>query len=143
MMDASRFSLVKPTLDTLIHIDFEWWKTFDNNWRVHLLGCLCPEHQSVFTDAESGWIDQVDPKTAEVFTVDSLQHILMSHCARQPDFVTSHTTLVEAAFRTFLANGNTPLSINDLAEKIGKPSKIVLQTIAGPKIYKGIRPYHG
>lgn len=143
MIEPKRFSIIKPSLDTPFHIDFIWWKQHDNNWRVFLHGCLCETHQAMFPDLEDEyWVDSVDDETAEVTRVDGLQHILMSHCARQPDFLTENTTLVDAVFRALLANGNLPLSPNELAVKIHRPADTILRTLAGPQVYKGIRPCH-
>lgn len=133
-------SLVKPSLHTRFHIDFEWWRKNENDWHVHLGGLLCAEHKKSMADMQSGaMIDFVDPDTAEVRPMDGLQQVILSHCARQPEFVTGQTQLVEAVFRTFLANGNSPLTPNELAERLGRPANTILITISGPRVYKGIR----
>ena len=143
MIATSKFSLVKPTIQTPFKIDFEWWKTHDHNWRVYLFSFLCAEHQAVFEKVENQlWIDWIDPETAEVTQVDGLQHILMTHCAAQPDFVNSHTTLVDAVFRVLLSNGNNAISPAELSERIGKSATTILQTLSGPRVYQGIRPAH-
>jgi hypothetical protein len=85
-------------------------------------------------------IDWVDENTAEVRPVDGIQHALMGHCARLPDFVTPQTALVEAVFRVFLVNGNQPMSAEDLAARLNRPAHTILTTLAGPRIYKGLRP---
>lgn len=142
MSSLIRHSLVKPTLQTRFHIDFDWWAHNDRNWRVHLRNLLCSEHQAVFSKIEnSEFIDWVDPKTAEVRQVDGLQHVLRMHCAKQDDFISPHTSLVEAVFRVFLANDNTPLTAVELAERLGRPPEMILRTLAGPQVYKGLRPY--
>ncbi len=139
-MPDAKFSLIKPTLDTPFHIDFEWWKTHDNNWRVFLLNCLCTDHQKLFENQSTDvMIDWVDPDTAEVKLVDGLQSTLMSHCAKEPGFVTANTAMVDAIFRVFLSNGNQPLSAQQLSEKIGKSANTILRTISGVQVYKGIR----
>ena len=76
-------------------------------------------------------VDWIDPETAEVQSVDGLQHTLISHCAKQEQFITEHTTLTESLFRTFLANGNQPLSPDELAENLDRHPKKILQTISG------------
>ncbi len=142
MSEVKRFSLVKPTVQTPIHIDFDWFKQNDNSWRVYLRGYLCPEHQKTFAETtENELIDFVDAETAEVHTVDGLQHILMSHCAKQPEFITENTALVAAVFKVFLANGNQPLTSEQLSEIVNKPATTILRTLTGPNIYKGLRPY--
>ena len=86
-------------------------------------------------------MDWVDPKTAEVKPVDGIQNALMTHCVKQPDFLTDQTALVEAVFRLFLTNGNNPLSSVELAQKLNRPPETILRTLAGARVYKGIRPY--
>jgi hypothetical protein len=141
MIETKRFSLVKPSIDTPFHVDFEWWSQHDSNWRVYLHDCLCPEHQAAFSNLEeTDWVDWVDPVTAEVNSVDGLQHILITHCARQSEFVTLNTSLVDAVFRLFLADGNVPLTPRELSPKTGKAAETILKTLTGPVVYKGIRP---
>ena len=134
-------SLVKPTLQTRYHIDFEWWQKNENDWHVHLTGLLCQEHREMFASLKAGeLVDFVDPETAEVRPMDGVQHIILTHCARQEEFVTGQTALVEAVFRTFLANGNSPLTSQELAERLGRPANTILITLSGARVYKGIRP---
>ncbi len=134
-------SLVKPGLQTRFHIDFDWWQKNENDWRVHLVSLLCPEHRDLFADRnDDSMIDFVDPETAEVRPMDGLQQTILSHCARQPDFVTGQTQLVEGVFRILLAHGNSPLTPIELSEELGRPANTILVTIAGPRVYKGIRP---
>jgi hypothetical protein len=137
------FSLVKPSLDTPFHIDFQWWKENDNNWRVFLHSCLCEEHQTIINGINMDiQLDFIDPKTGEVTRIDALQHTLMTHCAIQEGFISSNTTLVDSVFRTFLTNSNQPLSPNELGEMINRPSLTILRTLTGQKVYSGIRPCH-
>jgi hypothetical protein len=143
MIEQKRFSLVKPTITTPFHIDFEWWKQHDNNWKVYLHSCLCKQHQEMFNDIDNDiLIDIIDPVTAEIHQVDAIQQNLINHCAQQPDFITDHTTLVDTVFRVFLANTNIAMSPNDLSQKIHRPPETILKTLAGPVVYKGIRPCH-
>jgi hypothetical protein len=134
-------SLVKPTLNTLYHIDFDWWKQSENDWHVHLRGLLCHEHQEIFADYSVGdLLDFIDAETAEVRPMNGIQQAILSHCARQPEFLTVQTAMVEAVFRVFLANGNSPLSASELSERLGRPANVILSTLSGVRVYKGIRP---
>lgn len=142
MNDTKRTSLIRPTVKTRYHIDFEWWRKNDRDWRVYLYNYLCPKHQALFSNLENDLkIDWVDPKTAEIKQVDGLQHILITHCARQEDFIIQQTTMVDAVFRVFLANSNQPMSPEELAERLGRPSITIMKTLSGGQIYKGLRPY--
>jgi hypothetical protein len=136
--------LVKPTPQTKFHIDYDWWDRESRALRVYLQSHLCPEHQATFTSYEDEeLVDSVDSETGEVQKVDGLQYALRTHCMRQPDFLTAHTSLVDAVFRVFLANGNQPLSPEELAERINRPgqSLTILRTLSGQRVYKGLRPY--
>ena len=141
MVELKRLSLAKPTLQTPFHIDFDWWSRNDRDWRVYLHSYLCPDHQEVFSSIDSEeTVDWVDPETAEVQRVDGLQHVLISHCAKQSAFITYQTTLVDAVFRLFLANGNIPMTPTELGEQLGRPANTILKTLSGIRVYKGIRP---
>lgn len=141
MPEVKRFSLLKPTIETPFHIDFDWWKQNENDWHVFLRSMLCSEHQEAFANMEEGqMIDWVDPETAEVKPVNGIQHALMTHCALQPDFLNERTALVEAVFRLFLANGNVPMSAQELSARLNRPAETILRTLAGPRVYHGLRP---
>ena len=72
--------------------------------------------------------------------VDGLQHVLQVHCSKQPGYINAHLSLVDAVFRVFLANGNMPLTCGELGSIIGRPPERILRTLAGRRVYKGIRP---
>ncbi|GMR09722.1 MAG: hypothetical protein BMS9Abin28_0542 [Anaerolineae bacterium] len=136
-------SLVRPTLETAFHIDYGWWDRSDRNLDVYLRSHLCREHQEMYTDIDRKMkVDHVDLQTAEVSVVSRIEHLLTSHCAQQDDYLTPQTSLVNGVFRVFLANGNTPLMPEELAHKIGRPARMILRTLSGPRVYKGIRPAH-
>ena len=140
-MDSSRRSLIKPKTTSPFKIDFDWWKKNDRNWRVYLRGFLCDEHQALFENLENNeTIDWVDPKTAEITQVDGLFHVLITHCAKQDDFLTSHMTLVDSVFRLLLSNGNHPLTPEELGERLNRQPTMILRTLSGLRVYKGIRP---
>jgi hypothetical protein len=142
MSELKKFSLVKPTINTPFHIDFDWWQIHDENWHVALISMLCPEHQAAFANLSEGMlIDWVDPETAEVRQMDGIQHTLIQHCAKQAGFLDEHTVMVEAIFRLLLANGNTPMSPDELGVRLSRPAETILKTIAGPRVYKGLRPH--
>ncbi len=88
MSELKKFSIIKPTLDSPFQIDFDWWKTNENDWRVFLIDYLCPEHKELFQNADTEkLIDWVDKDTGEVHSLDGIQHTLIAHCAKEPGFV--------------------------------------------------------
>ena len=133
--------LVKPTLDTPFHIDYDWWERKGLHIGIELQSHLCPEHQAVFSEHfDLDKIDWVDERTGEVKQVIGLQHVLQVHCSKQPDYINEHLSLVDAVFRAFLANGNMPLTCRELGNITGRPPERILRTLAGRQVYKGIRP---
>ena len=131
---------VKPSLDTKFHIDYSWWERADRDLRTYLLSHLLPEQRSQFENMQQGnVIDWIDPDTAEVRRVDALQQAL-ARAATDPQYISEHTTLVDAVFRVFLANGNKALSPNELGKQINRAPATILRTLAGNTVYKGIRP---
>jgi hypothetical protein len=133
--------LLRPTLETRFHIDYDLWQQADRDVQVFLRDYLCPEHRQALDSGEEELaFDFVDPETAEVRRIGGVQQVLMSHCARQPGYLRSDTTLVDSVFRILLANGNTPISSNDLGQRLGRPPQTILRTLSAPRVYKGIRP---
>ncbi|HLE74112.1 MAG TPA: hypothetical protein VI688_07695 [Anaerolineales bacterium] len=140
MTDAARTSLVKPTLDTPFHIDFSWWRQNDREWRVFLRGLLGEEKEAELADLNlDERVDWVDPHTGEVSQVDALQYLLSTYYTQQGD-QEGGTSLIESIFRAYLKNGNSPLSSRQLGEALGRPPQTILRTLAGLRVYRGIRP---
>jgi hypothetical protein len=138
-------ALVKPTLDTPFHVDYDWWERRNLNLSAELRAHLCISHREVFTaevdtDERIDWVDQ---RTGEVTQVHGLQHILRVHCSKEPGYIHSSLSLVDAVLRVFLANGNSPLTANQLSQAIGRRPEKILQTLSGRRVYKGLRPYIG
>jgi hypothetical protein len=134
--------ILRPNLDTKFHIDYDWWDREDRDLEVYLRSHLCTEHQETFANLDaSALVDNVDPDTAEVTRVPGIQNVLITHCAQQPNYITRQTSLVNAVFRIFLANGNSPLTAREIAERLGRQPNLVLRTFSSPRVYKGIRPY--
>lgn len=134
--------LLRPTLDTKYHIDYSYWERSDRDLDVYMRSHLCDEHRESYADvAPDAKVDSVDPETGEVTRVNGIEHILRTHCSQQPDYLTPQTSLVNAIFRVFLANGNQPLSAQELGDRLSRAPKMILRTLSGPRVYKGIRPY--
>jgi hypothetical protein len=133
--------LVRPSLETRFHIDYEWWDRADRDLEIYLRSHLCSEHQKRFADLDADLkVDFVDPETATVTRVGGIEHALISHCSREESYVTPQTSLVNAVFRVFSANGNQPLTAIELGERLNRPPRTILRTLSGPRVYKGIRP---
>ena len=133
--------LVKPSLDTPFHVEYDWWERNELDISVELRTHLCAEHRDVYREHfDTEKIDWIDERTGEVTQVDGLQHVLQVHCSKQPDYINERLSLVDAVFRVFLANGNTPMNCQNLSNIVGQLPDRILRTISGRRTYKGIRP---
>lgn len=133
--------LARLSLDSQFHIDYDWWAKSDRSLRSFMRSHLCEVHRALYADAitEMAEIDWVDPQTAEVKRLDSIMLHMLTHCSKQPDFIAPHTSIVDAAFRIFLTNDNTPLSARELGERIDRDPELILKTLGGKQIYQGLR----
>jgi len=134
---------VKPTLQTKFHIDFTWWPKQGLALKADLAAHLCPEAQELLAqyDEADQHFDWIDPDTGEVFNIDLLWYLIHTHCSQQPEFIDERMPLTTAIFCTFIANNNAPLTPTELYEKLQKKTpELILRTIGGRNVYKGIRP---
>ncbi len=131
---------VKMTVETPLFIDFEFWKSREENWRTLLSSYLCEEHLAQFKEAGDGsdLIDAVDPDTGEVRQKDILMDCLFSHCAKEPGFVPENGPLTDSIFRLFLSKDNQPMSAAELGEVLNKNANTILKTLTS-RPYRGIR----
>lgn len=134
-------ALIKPTLDTRYHIDYSWWeRNTSEDLRTYLLSHLLPEQRDRLSQSVSDTtIDYIDPETGEVTRLDEMT-LALQQAAQDENFINPHTSLVDSIFRVFLANGNQPLSPVALEELTGRSAALILKTLSGGRIYKGIRP---
>ncbi|MBN1121439.1 MAG: hypothetical protein JXJ17_10185 [Anaerolineae bacterium] len=134
--------LNKPTMSTRFFVDEEWWKQSDKDFRLEL-NRLCEEYAGEPMPEKAGdpSIDWVDPLTARVVRVDPSMYHFLTACCVHPDFITERTTLIEAVFRALVAAANVPMTPVELSARIGRPADTIYKTLAGRKVFKGIRPY--
>jgi methyltransferase-like protein len=101
---------------------------------------LCDECRAAYpTPADARVIDRVNPQTGEVTRVDALWECLADHCGRKPDFITPATPLMSAIFRALLANGNNPMSPEQLHKRVGKSNAAgILRVLLSADIENGV-----
>ena len=138
--NEKKTAYMKLTVDTPLFIDFEYWKSKEENWRTLLSGYLCEEHLAQFreTGDSAELIDDVDPETGEVTQKDILVDCLFSHCAEQEGFVPENGPLTDSIFRVFLSRKNQPMSAAELGEILNKNANTILKTLTS-RVYRGIR----
>jgi hypothetical protein len=134
-------ALVKPTLDTQYHVDYSWWERGGEDLRVYMLSHLLPDQRERLNQTtEQRVVDYIDPDTGEVTRLDELD-LAIRVAAQDPHFINPHTSLVDSIFRVFLANGNRPMTPRELEVATGRSAMVILKTLSGGRIYKGIRPF--
>ncbi|HRL10328.1 MAG TPA: hypothetical protein PKX07_00510 [Aggregatilineales bacterium] len=132
--------LAKPTLDTRFHIDYDWWKrTEGEDLRIYLISHLPPDERAHFSQQgeDAHMVDFVDPASGEVFKLDPLGQAL-KRAAASPDFLIDVST-VDAIFRVFIRNNNTPATVREIAQQIDYDEKRLLDLLRKQR-YKGISP---
>jgi hypothetical protein len=133
---------LRPSVDTKFHIDFSWWEKQNKDIRVFMRELLCPEClATVAAVPGKQMVDMVDPQTAEVTQVDALWEAIRACCSLKPGYIEPDTPILDSIFRVFLANGNQPLSVRELHERLDKkPPDVILRILTRGQIYMGIKP---
>jgi hypothetical protein len=133
---------LRPSIDTKFHIDFSWWEKQNKDIRVFMRELLCPESQEAAATApDKQMVDMVDPETAEVTQVDALWEAIRACCSLKPGYIAEDTPILDSIFRVFIANGNQPLSISELHERLDKkPADVILRLLTRGQVYMGIKP---
>lgn len=133
---------LRLTVDTKFHIDLTWWEKQHRDIRVLMHDLLCAEcRENVGNVLEPRMVDVVDPDTAEVTRVDAIWEAIRACCSVRQDYITAETPLLDSVFRLFLANGNKPLSVQELYERLDKrPPETILRVLTKGQVYLGIRP---
>ena len=135
--------VARPDTNTLFHIASTWFEKNGRDLRAEMHAALCDECRAVYpTPADARSVDRVDPQTGEVTRVDALWECLADHCARKPEFITPATPLMSAIFRVLLANGNKPMSSEQLHKRIGKSNAAgILRVLLSADIENGVVPF--
>lgn len=134
--------LIKPTLTTRFHIDYGWWEQNSQDLKSEIAK-MCEEIDIVLpvSRAPGELLDWVNPRTGQVLQVDNSDYVFLSQCTTHPEYITERLSLIDAVFRALLGAGNQPMTPIALAEVTGRDAKVILQTLSGRTVYKGIRPY--
>ena len=133
----------RPDTNTLFHIDPTWFEKNGRDLHAEMHAALCDECHAIYpTPADTRSVDRIDPQTGEVTRVDALWECLADHCAHKPEFITPATPLMSAIFRALLANGNNPMSSEQLYKRIGKSNAAgILRVLLSADIENGVVPF--
>ncbi len=135
----------RTDIHTLFHIDPEWMQANVESQRDEMYSALCPECRELYpTPEDTRPVDRIDPATGQVTKMDALWECIADHCSTKPNYITPTTVLTTAIVRAFWANGNQPLSAEQLHLRIGKSSpEAILKLLRRVEIENGIVPLDG
>lgn len=133
--------ITRVSEDTKFRIDYEWFEKNGQDVHVLIAKCLTPEQiERVGDEPLNASFDTVDPETAEVSRVTRAMQIIRAERVHDPEFISPHTPVAEAAFRAFLLNNNIPMSAGELALRIGRTPKEIIDRLGGRVVYNGVKP---
>lgn len=128
-----------PSGETKFYIDFSWWEESNRDLQTYIFSRLEIDEDVAFDTSKE--VDLIDGQTGEVARVDGFQYMVRTYFQQLPEDFLTKSSLVDAVFCTLLANANQPMSLNDISERVARAPEVLLQSIGGPNIYQGIRPY--
>jgi hypothetical protein len=116
-------------------IDLDWLGQNNRSFSALARGCLCPKCRQRLEKAKKPF------SPAEI-----INHI-RDCCSKTPEFFIGRSPVLESVFRIFLANGNRPLSLEELSRQLaerrsGAPQRIspeVLFHLLRNERYYGLR----
>ncbi|MBI5302840.1 MAG: hypothetical protein HY868_11950 [Chloroflexi bacterium] len=132
--------IARPDTKTRFRIDLDWFTQNGRDLREEMHALLCDECRARYPSlAETPTIDRIHPKTAEVTRVDALWESLADHCGRLPTYITPATPLTAGIFRALLANGNNPMTPEQLHRRIGKNNAAgILRLLLSAQVENGV-----
>lgn len=116
-------------------IDFDWYQQSNRSLFTLTQHCLCPKCRERLVAGKT-----------EISASDLLSTI-RDCCSQDPEFINSRLPVMESVFRLILANGNRPLDLEELGdrlrERLGgdtyRTSPEVLSRLLGNDRYYGLR----
>jgi len=116
-------------------VDLDWFQQNNRSFLRLAYGCLCPKCQ--------------EQLKGDISAADLLTNI-RDCCSKTPAFLTTRLPILESVFRLFLANGNQPLSLEEIGKQLRdwrgadtyRTSVEVLSRLLSHDQYYGLRPFH-
>ncbi len=128
--------LESPPTETRWTIDLNWLKSNNRSFSVLAKGSLCPSCRK-----------KIKANVSDSKAPDLLKTI-RNCCSKHPNFITPGLPFQESVFRIFLANGNKPVTLNELGDRLSQYRGINLYNTSATNLsrllknaeYYGIRP---
>ena len=107
-------------------IDIGWYEQHGRSFKAMAQGRFCPACQAKAGTVSQERVPVVDKKSNRVvYEVqdvgygDQPMKVIREHCAKERNYITPDTPVIEAIFRVFLATGNQPAAVERLREQLG------------------------
>ena len=118
-------------------IDLDWYQSSRRSFSALAQRCLCDK-----------CLKNLKTDEGEI-PADKLLATIKDCCSKQPDFIGSELPILESVFRILLTNGNQPVSMSELGEKLSEWRGGYPSSNAGAKLsrhlasdsYYGLRQY--
>ncbi len=88
-------------------IDLDWLEEHHRSFLALAEGCLCSKCAK-------------KRKSSEPISPAKLISSIKACCGKASDFISEELPILESIFRLFLANGNQPLSLEELSKQLAK-----------------------
>ena len=124
--------------NTRLHIDYSWWEDSGRSLESYLQSKLGSD---VSMEETGNPIDMIDMETGEVRQLSGFEYAIQTYFNQMPDDFMQKGSLVDACFSLLLSEGNRPIKISEIAEKVGRPAETIARTVAGRQVFLGIRAY--
>ncbi|MCL4533855.1 MAG: hypothetical protein M1370_01670 [Bacteroidetes bacterium] len=109
------------------YIDLQWYDDHGRSFRAVAQARFCKSCQSKIGTESQERVPTVDERTGRiVFEMRSTPFgssplsVIRNCCARDKDYITAETPVLEAVFRVFLANGNQPSDLQTVREQLAE-----------------------
>jgi hypothetical protein len=120
-------------------IDIDWVERNGRSLSALAWGCLCPECLKRYK-SETGLV-----------TTDKLLKSIKDCCSKSSGYVNPTMPILESVFRLMLANGNKPLTLDDIMRQLGerwgisiyRVSTETLRALLNRDQYYGLNPVEG
>jgi hypothetical protein len=117
-------------------IDLDWLEQHNRSFLTLVQDSLC----SKCTERQR--------KGKKQFSPADLISLIKGCCSKRPEFITNKSPVLYSIFRLFLANGNQPLSLEELSQKLAewrggdtqRTSVEVLSRLLSHDQYYGLKP---
>lgn len=135
-----KFRQLRPSVETLFHVDWGWFDRNNIDAQSVIRNQLCYRCQQQFADGqEVAEVDHIDPETGEITRLDNLREAILAHCQWEPTYIDSEMPLLQGILRLFLASNNHPLSVLEMAQRLGRHDpETILRLLTARGVQSGI-----